>query len=69
MAAIDDLKSARDNVAARLKQITASPKPTYTDGDTTYSWTEYFTALTTQFKELNAAIQALELYEVRSYGV
>ena len=41
MARLDDLNSALDNMAARLKEITASPKPTYDIDGQKFSWTEY----------------------------
>ncbi len=56
MAAIDDLKTAKANIAARLAAITADPKPSYTVGDQTFQWNEYFEKLTAQLKEINLLI-------------
>lgn len=40
-ADIADLKTARSNAIARLKEATASPKPTYDVDGQSFSWNEY----------------------------
>lgn len=56
MAAIDDLKAARDNMAARLKEITASPKPSYDMDGQRVSWTQYQTFLLDGIERLDKQI-------------
>lgn len=57
MAYVDDLTTARDNVAAILAEISADPKPDYSVGGQSISWSAYFQMLTTQLEALNKAIQ------------
>lgn len=56
MAYIDDLKTARDNMAARLKDVTAAPKPSYDVDGQKVSWTEYIRLLAEGVERLNAVI-------------
>lgn len=58
MAAIDDLREAYTNMAARLKEITATPKPTYTIDGQTVLWGQYQRLLLEQMKNLRAEIEA-----------
>lgn len=63
------LDSAITNVCQQLKDLTASPKPTYTIGSKSVSWTEHFTALTQQLNELRVQRQrAGGPWEQRSIG-
>lgn len=68
MAYIDDLKSARNNVAARLKEITESPRPDYSLDGESISWSGYFSMLTGQLESLNKAIQAAQPYQKFTRG-
>lgn len=57
------------NVSALIANITTNPKPTYSIGGKTVSWTEYFTALIQQEEELNKARQRADgPFEIRSIG-
>jgi hypothetical protein len=57
MAVLDDLQAARTNVAARIAEITASPKPSYSLDGQSVSWESYLSTLTKQMQELNRLIQ------------
>ena len=45
MTYIDDLTTARDNLAARIKDLTAQPKPNYSIDGQTVSWGDYLRQL------------------------
>ena len=66
MSYIDDLIAARDNVALKLKQLSADGKPDYSIGDETYSWAQLFQIYSNQLKELNTTIAATQPYEIRT---
>lgn len=66
----DNLQTALDNIAARLADVTANPKPSYSVDGESVSWTEYFNALTQQQLALEQALQrANGPFEVRSRGI
>ena len=68
--ALENLITARDNVAARLAEVTASLKPTYTVDGESYSWESYQAMLTDQLAKLNALIQQQSgPWEVRSRSI
>lgn len=54
---LENLTTARDNVAANLAAMTASPKPTYSVDGESYSWSELFSTYTQQLEALEKAIQ------------
>jgi len=56
----DNLRTARENIAARLAEITASPKPSYSIDGQSVSWTEYSNSLVQQLKEVNQQLQEIE---------
>lgn len=58
MTYVDDLKTARDNVAARLKEITAAPKPSYDIDGQQVSWGDYLAQLTAGLDMLEKKIAA-----------
>lgn len=62
MAELDDLVAARANIAARLREITATPKPSYSIDGQTFSWTEYFEALSRQYRSLGELAGAQDEY-------
>lgn len=63
-----NLKTTRDNMAARLAEITASPKPTYSIDGESYSWESYQSMLAQQLASLNQLIAAQEPFLIRSRG-
>jgi hypothetical protein len=57
MAVIDDLTTAKANIAAILAQITADPKPSYSIDGQSVSWESYFSMLSDKLEKLNQLIQ------------
>lgn len=59
MAAIDDLNTAINQVAAQIKDITANPKPDYSINGQSVSWASYLSMLVQQLIQLQTAQQSL----------
>jgi len=59
MAAVDDLGTAINQVAAQIKDITANPKPDYSVNGQSISWASYLSMLTEQITKLQQAQQSL----------
>lgn len=59
MAAIDDIATAIDQVAALIKDLTLNPKPTYSVNGQSVSWESYLSTLTDQLTKLQMAQQNL----------
>lgn len=57
MAALEELTTIRDQVIARMKAITESPKPTYSIDGESYSWESYFSMLSNQVKTIEESMQ------------
>jgi hypothetical protein len=53
VAYLDDIRTARDQIAARLVEVTASPKPTYKIDGKWVRWTEYVAMLVKQLSVFN----------------
>lgn len=65
----DLLTTAINNIAQRLADITANPKPTYTEDGASYDWAGYFAMLTDKQLALEQALQRCDgPFEVRSMG-
>lgn len=60
----ENLQTARENIAAKLAEISADPKPTYTDGSRTVSWESFFKMLTDQMEALDKRLAASQPVEV-----
>lgn len=56
MVLLDDLRTARDNLASELATESANPQPSYSVGGRSFSWNDYRTSLIDQIHELTAAI-------------
>lgn len=72
-ADIANLKTARTNLAAKIAEVSANPLPTYSVGDRSFSWVEYYRWLLEQLKEIDTTIATEEsgdngAWEVRSSG-
>jgi len=65
---LENLTTARDNIAARLAEITAQPKPSYDVDGQRVEWNEYFRQLNEQLATLTTAINGAGVYEERSIG-
>ena len=59
MAAVDDLGTAINQIAAQIKDITANPKPDYSVNGQSISWASYLSMLTEQITKLQQAQQSL----------
>lgn len=60
---LDNLKTAREQIAANLAEMTASPKPSYTIDGQTVSWQGLFDSYIRQLEQLDARIAAGEPFE------
>lgn len=60
MAAIDDLITARDNIAARIKEMTTNFKPTYTVDGRTFQWGELLSIYMKSLSDLKLQIASEE---------
>ena len=49
---LENLQTIKANIIAQIVEITASPKPTYSKGDQSVSWTQHL-------KELRDALEAI----------
>jgi len=68
--AAENFLTTYNNVAARLAEITASPKPSYTENGRTFNWTEYQRFLVDQMTTLKELLVSAEgPYELESRGV
>lgn len=63
---LENLITARDQIAQLIVDITANPKPSYSIGSQSVSWSDYLSMLNGQYTELNKTIQALRPYTVIS---
>ncbi len=59
MAAVDDINSAINNLAAAIKEATVNPKPNYTVDGQSVSWSDYLQNLTTRMESLLKSRQSL----------
>ena len=65
----ENLITVRNQIAANLVTVTASPKPMYTEDGASYDWAGYVSMLMDKLRELDEAIQRADgPFEVRSYG-
>jgi hypothetical protein len=65
---LENLTTARDNLATKLASVTASPKPSYTIDGQTVSWTEYYKMLMDGINSLNEQLAAGEPFEIHTQG-
>lgn len=66
----ENLTTAKENLAAKLAELTASPKPSYSIEGQSISWGEYYSMLTAQMKAINELLnQEATPLEVRTQAV
>jgi len=65
---LENLQTARDQIAANLAAITAEPKPNYSIDGQSVSWQSLFESYTDQLLKLDALIAAAEPFEIHSQG-
>lgn len=64
-----NLQQALDNVAAKLAEITANPKPSYSIDGQSVSWGTYYKDLVALRNDLKAAlVNAQDPYEMHVQG-
>lgn len=70
MTALENIAAAINNIAAKIAEVSANPKPNYSLDGESYSWADYLKMLTEQITELRQAQAVLSSpYEIRSRGV
>ncbi len=65
---LENLLTARQNIASNLAEITAQPKPSYSIDGQQVSWQSLFDSYIGQLQALNAQIAAAEPFEFSSQG-
>ena len=65
---LENLQTARDQIAANLAAITAEPKPNYSIDGQSVSWQDLCDAYLRQLAAIDAQIAAAEPGEVQSRG-
>ncbi|HEX4132478.1 MAG TPA: hypothetical protein VHZ24_20775 [Pirellulales bacterium] len=65
---LQNLITARDNIAANLAAITANPKPSYSIDGQRVSWQALCDSYSRQLVALNAQIAAADPFEITSLG-
>ena len=63
----ENLATARDQVALRIKEVTSSPKPDYSIDGKSVSWASYLDMLLRQYAELEKLANGP--WEVRSRAI
>jgi len=66
---LQNLQTARSNIAANIATITAKPKPTYMVDGQMFSWGDYHKQLMDAYRDLGELIQQVQPSEVLSHGV
>lgn len=58
------LETIRDNLLTAIEDATANPKPSYSNGPRSVSWTEYMDGLQRQLESIEARLSRSEPIEV-----
>ncbi len=61
-------KTIRDQILDRIEEVTAEANPTYDVDGEEILWGDYLTILTRRLADIEAAIAALEPYEIHHQG-
>ncbi|HWA99028.1 MAG TPA: hypothetical protein VG713_11075 [Pirellulales bacterium] len=65
---LQNLITSRDNIAANLAEITASPKPSYSIDGQRVSWQALYDSYLRQLAALDAQIAGADPFEISSQG-
>lgn len=65
---LENLQTAREQIAANLATITAEPKPNYSIDGQSVSWQSLVESYTQQLARLDALIASAEPFEIPSQG-
>ena len=60
MSVLSDLQTAEANYAAKIKEISANPKPSYSVDGQSVSWADFHKSLLEALIETRKAIRSLE---------
>jgi len=63
----ENIATIKSNALARLAEITAAPKPSYSENGRSWSWNEYHKMLREQVDWANSQLAAQEPFEVITY--
>lgn len=66
MAYLDSVTTIRDQLVAKMVEVSADPKPTYAINGQSVSHSEYFMMLTQQVGEMNKLIAAADPFFIVS---
>lgn len=69
MSYLDDLATARDQIAANIKAMTVNPMPNYNIDGQNVSWGDLLDKYMTQLNALNVQINGAEPFEFESQGL
>jgi hypothetical protein len=64
----ENIATIKSNALARLAEITAAKKPSYTENGRSVSWAEYHKILSDQVAWCDQQLAAIEPFEVITYG-
>lgn len=65
----DSLNAIKDNLLARIQEVTAKPKPNYSIDGQTVNWQSYLDSLWAQLEKVNQQINSAEPFEEISRGI
>lgn len=65
---LDQLRTIRTNLLARLAEMTTSPKPNYSLDGESYAWADLFERYMRQLEAVNALLAGQEPFEFHSRG-
>jgi hypothetical protein len=68
MSEATTLAAIKNNILARLEEITSQPKPNYSIDGQQISWQSYFDSLMANLERINTQINASEPFEEVSRG-
>lgn len=60
---MDQLQTIRENILARIQEITEQPKPNYNIDGQQVSWQSYFDSLINSLDAIDSRIQSSEPFE------
>lgn len=69
MSQLQTLLTIRDNLLARIQEVTANPKPNYSIDGQTVQWQSYLDSLFAKLESVNGQINAAEPFEEVTRGI
>jgi hypothetical protein len=65
---LEQLRTIRTNLLARLAEMTASPKPNYSLDGESYDWADLFERYMRQLESINSQLAGQEPFEFHTRG-